>query len=234
MPLRLAVAAALGLATHPAVAATMSEGSASYVLLFFDLPPGVTLEASEPVEVMEPDLFGVVADGSSAGAGGGIDAESGSANSDVEIDTDVAGAPAFGEGYALFSIVLTLENTTEEALTVSDEIFYDLSASVRLDDPLLDEASAGAWIEVLVDGETAFLEEVLQDAPGSVAVEDEAPLEFPLLAGGMSEVAISAEAFATAVDVSPIPLPGAWSLMAAALGGLVLLGRRHGLAGDAS
>ena len=233
MSLRLAVATALGLATHPALASTMSESSAFYGLFLFDLPPGVTLEASEPVEVMETDLDDFVLDGG-AGAGGGIDAESGSASADVEIDAGVPGVPASGEGYALFSIVLTLENTTEEALTVSDEIFYDLSASVRLDDPLLDDASAGARIEVLVDGETAFLEEVLQDAPGSVAVEDEAPLEFPLLAGGMSEVAISAEAFATAVDVSPIPLPGAWSLMAAALGGLVLLGRRHGLAGDAS
>ena len=198
----------------PALAATVAESSASYDLFLFDLPPGVTLEASEPVEVLETDLDGAVTEESFAGAGigiGGENAESGSADADVAIDTDAEGEPAFGEGYALFSVVLMLENTTGAALTVSDELSYDLSASVRLDDLLLDDASAGSRLEVLVDGEMAFLEEVRRDAdaPGGIAVDDEAPLDIPLLARGAAEVTISAEAFATAVDASPIPVPAA-------------------------
>ena len=162
---------------------------------------------------METDLDGAVADGGSAGAGGGIEAESGSASVDVAIDTDAEGEPAFGEGYALFSIALMLENATGAALTVSDRLSYDLSASVWLDDPLLDDASAGSRLDVLVDGRTAFLEEVRRDAgaPGEIAPGDEASLDIPLPAGGAAEVAISVEAFATTVDVShdpsPIPCP---------------------------
>lgn len=222
MRLRLPlIAAASALLATAAPAATITEASGSFALAAGAIPEGlsVTLEAPYAFADSYEGPGDAVADAQAEG-----DDVSGAVSAQA-----VAYGGAGSVAQAVYGVAAFVSNGTDAALSLSGVLDYDLAVSAASDDPGGKIAYASIFVELLIDGDLVFFEEVLRDvdqlgADGSTGSFEQA-LEVP--AFGETLVEVYLDAYVVAVDAAPIPLPAALPLLAAGLGGLALLRRRR-------
>lgn len=231
---RLLGAAALSVAALPALGATLAQTSGVFTLeAVGDVPAGISITAFDPVLDTASAADGPLSDTAASADGFTTsdtdEADFGDLSAAAIADTTGGGeaGSAFAESFV--ELPLFVQNTTDDFLTVSGLLTYDLSATVTIDDPSVDQASAGLLLEFVILGDVVFSEQVFADAG---MTEDSAVGEFliPLTLPGNfgAEVSLVAGATASSSDVSPVPLPAGLPLLAAALAGLAALRRRMG------
>lgn len=229
---RLIAATAFGLAASPALTATVAQTSAFFTLeAVGDVPAGIFITAFDPVLGTRVETDGALAFADSVSDGfttsDTSEADFGDVSASASADTTGGGEPGTAFGEALVELPLFVENTTDDVLTITGLLDYDLSALVSIDDPVTDDAFAEVLLEFSILGDVIFSQEIFADV-GSAADSAAGIFEIPLTLPGNfgADVLLRAESMAFATDVSPVPLPASLPLLAAALAGVAALRRR--------
>lgn len=228
---RLAIAAALGLAASPVLAATVAEVSGTFTLeAVGDVPSGIVIDAQTPVTSETSQTRG--AQSSTTTETFGFTTPDTSEQDRGEL-TAIASTDTTGGGFdnaragAFVELPLFVSNTSDDFLTVTGLLKYDLTATVTTDAASTDDIFASLLLEFIIGGGVIFSQEVFADAgsPSDSAVgEFEVPLTLPGNFGAPVSLVATARVFSQ--EVSPVPLPAGLPLLAAALGGMALLRRR--------
>lgn len=202
-----ATAAALGLAASPALSATIAETSGFFTLeAVGDVPAGISITALDPVLGRDAEADGPLAFAESFSDGfttpDTTQADFGDLSASASADTTAAGKPGTAFGEAFVDLALFVENTTDEVLTITGLLKYDLSASVSIDGAA-DDAFAGAFLDFVIPvaGGSVFTQEVFADLgspTGAATGEFEIPLTLPGNFG--ADVFLTSDATAFAAD----------------------------------
>jgi hypothetical protein len=236
-----AASALLAVSAAPAAALTVSTavGAASVFGLFAlnSVPQGIEILGGE---VFQAEALSETVEGAADASFGGGGVVNGPAFEVSAFASAISGPPGGSASItAANSGFLTLENTTDATLLF--EVLITLSEAGQIQasafDPALDAGSAAFSLEVTLDGDPLAVAGDAVSAPPDIvelaglfttATGSLAPFATAELRAAIEVTAAASTAPAPGAE---IPLPAAAPLLAAALGGFALLGRRRRAAG---